>query len=121
MCVQAAAYTLLVVWSRLGLLQQNYSTGFTMKLSDFMKLLRDCQLMDKGALSPLAVKHIFAHTQLVHHVTRQVARPALACTLHSDAHTASLPPCPCDSVRRRLMWTTRLLGVERRIWCTPSS
>ena len=36
----------------------------SLKINDFMKLLRDCQLMDKGTLTPLAVKHIFAHTQL---------------------------------------------------------
>ena len=40
------------------------SNGMSLKAADFMKLLRDCQLMDKGALTPLQVKHIFAHTQL---------------------------------------------------------
>jgi len=51
-------------WCVAGCCRFYASNGMSLKINDFIKLLKDCQLMDKGALSPLAVKHLFAHTQL---------------------------------------------------------
>lgn len=39
------------------------AAGTSLNINDFLRLLRDCQALDKG-LTPLAVKHLFAHTQL---------------------------------------------------------
>ena len=76
----------------------------TMLINDFVRWLRDIQALDAN-LTPLAVKHIFAHTQLVR------PEPCTVCPLYDH-----LQP-----YRKKLSSVIQISEVAKTPWCTASS